>query len=332
MKAPLFTAAELDRARGRFDVIAAEVPLKRLGREFAGLCPFHAEKSPSFYVVPNKGMFHCFGCGAHGTAIDYLCRTRNLTFVEAVRELLELPQQREARPAPARQQPVVAGEADDLDQVHKILDGCAPVTRASPASVYLATRGVDWRQPALLEHPALYCHEIHRALPALVAPIADSTGVITALQRIWCADKVWFDGGDPLVTTLDGKGLARAPDGRALLQIRKKTLGHMGDGAVRLLPADLLLGIAEGVETALAAARLFSLPVWAACGGGRMGRVWVPAFVERLIIFGDSGDNGRQLAERAVAEHAPHRACEAIFPEPQFGDFNDALLARERRR
>ena len=61
--------------------------LQRRGREHTGLCPFHNEKTPSFTVNEEKGFYHCFGCGAHGTAIDFLMHTENLPFPEAVERL-----------------------------------------------------------------------------------------------------------------------------------------------------------------------------------------------------------------------------------------------------
>jgi DNA primase len=79
------------------DVVEGRVPLKRKGREFAACCPFHGEKTPSFYVSPQKQFYHCFGCGAHGTAISFLMEYDRLEFPEAVRALaeragLELPE------------------------------------------------------------------------------------------------------------------------------------------------------------------------------------------------------------------------------------------------
>ena len=54
------------------EVIGRRVQLKKAGREFKACCPFHDEKTPSFTVSPTKGFYHCFGCGAHGTPIDFL--------------------------------------------------------------------------------------------------------------------------------------------------------------------------------------------------------------------------------------------------------------------
>ena len=79
--------------RDRTDLIAViteSVPsLKRRGRSWVGLCPFHKEKTPSFHVNPDRGFFHCFGCKEAGSAIDFLMKADGLTFPEAVRSLAE---------------------------------------------------------------------------------------------------------------------------------------------------------------------------------------------------------------------------------------------------
>ena len=69
------------------EVIEHYVPLKRAGKEYKACCPFHDEKTPSFTVVPDKQFYHCFGCGAHGTAVGFLMDYGNMEFVEAVEEL-----------------------------------------------------------------------------------------------------------------------------------------------------------------------------------------------------------------------------------------------------
>lgn len=71
------------------DVVGRYVQLKKGGANFSGLCPFHNEKSPSFTVSPAKQFYHCFGCGAHGTAIGFLMEHAGLTFPEAVGELAQ---------------------------------------------------------------------------------------------------------------------------------------------------------------------------------------------------------------------------------------------------
>ncbi|HEX7156629.1 MAG TPA: CHC2 zinc finger domain-containing protein, partial [Burkholderiaceae bacterium] len=71
------------------DVVGRYVTLKKGGQNYLGLCPFHGEKTPSFTVSPNKQFFHCFGCGAHGSAIGFLMDHRGLAYVEAIHELAQ---------------------------------------------------------------------------------------------------------------------------------------------------------------------------------------------------------------------------------------------------
>ena len=80
------------------DLIDGYVELKQKGREYTACCPFHSEKTPSFTVSPDKQFYHCFGCGAHGTAISFLMEHEGLQFVEAIEVLatklgLQVPQE-----------------------------------------------------------------------------------------------------------------------------------------------------------------------------------------------------------------------------------------------
>lgn len=103
----------LDELRARLplaSVVGRRVQLRRVGRDLKGLCPFHAEKTPSFHVREDKGFYHCFGCGAHGDAIRFVMNTENLGFIDAVEKLaaeagLTVPKPTpEAAAAAARQQ------------------------------------------------------------------------------------------------------------------------------------------------------------------------------------------------------------------------------------
>lgn len=82
----------IDQVRERADILALireNVRLQKRGRSWTGLCPFHKEKTPSFHVHPERGFFHCFGCGESGDAIGYLVKLEGHTFPEAVRALAE---------------------------------------------------------------------------------------------------------------------------------------------------------------------------------------------------------------------------------------------------
>jgi DNA primase len=102
----------LDALRSRLtlsEIVGKRVRLVRAGREFRGCCPFHGEKTPSFYVNDDKEFFHCFGCGAHGDVIGFIMRHDNLAFPEAVELLaaqagLEVPRPSPQEAARARQE------------------------------------------------------------------------------------------------------------------------------------------------------------------------------------------------------------------------------------
>ena len=86
------------------EVVGKRVQLKKAGKEFKACCPFHDEKTASFTVVPQKGFYHCFGCGAHGTAISFLMEYDHMNFVDAVEYLaslmgVEVPRSESDRPA-----------------------------------------------------------------------------------------------------------------------------------------------------------------------------------------------------------------------------------------
>ncbi len=103
------------------DVIERRVPLKKKGREYGARCPFHDEKTPSFTVSAEKQFYHCFGCGAHGTALGFLMEYENMGFREAVEELaqqvgLELP--KDAAPSEPAEDTRALGEILSLADQH----------------------------------------------------------------------------------------------------------------------------------------------------------------------------------------------------------------------
>jgi len=127
------------------DLIESYVPLKRAGSNYAARCPFHSEKSPSFTVSPTKQFYHCFGCGAHGTAISFLMEYQGMGFVDAVKELagragMTVPEQ-----APDPRQKEKAEAAEDLTEV--MLKSAqyykAQLKTSERAVVYLKGRGLS---------------------------------------------------------------------------------------------------------------------------------------------------------------------------------------------
>jgi len=90
---PSFISQELiERVSNHFDIvdiISQYTPLKKAGRNYKALCPFHEEKTPSFVVSPEKQLFHCFGCGVGGNLFTFLMKWEKITFPEAVKMLAE---------------------------------------------------------------------------------------------------------------------------------------------------------------------------------------------------------------------------------------------------
>lgn len=139
----------LDEIRDRTDLvgfIGEYVPLKKSGRNFKGLCPFHAEKTPSFNVSPDRNIFRCFGCGAGGNVFTFLMHIDGMSFIEAVRQLarragVELP-------APSAEEAADARRREGLLQVtrraaslyHRYL---LEAPEAEGARRYVADRGLD---------------------------------------------------------------------------------------------------------------------------------------------------------------------------------------------
>ncbi|MEJ2347358.1 MAG: DNA primase [Gammaproteobacteria bacterium] len=121
------------------DVVGNRVQLKKAGREYTACCPFHDEKTPSFTVSPTKQFYHCFGCGAHGTALGFLMEYEHLGFVEAVQELaatagLEVP----------RETGSAAGDNRGLEDLYGIMEQAAAFYRRQLREHTAAGRAIDY--------------------------------------------------------------------------------------------------------------------------------------------------------------------------------------------
>jgi len=130
------------------EIIGSRVTLKKAGREYKACCPFHDEKTPSFWVSPDKQFYHCFGCGAHGTALGFLMQYDQLPFPEAVEDLagrlgLTVPHEGGAVSAPA----------DDMAPLYALL---ARVAEFYAANLQSSARARNYAQargltPAIIE-------------------------------------------------------------------------------------------------------------------------------------------------------------------------------------
>ncbi len=184
-----------------------------------------------------------------------------------------------------------------------IWDRCRPA-KGTPVEAYLRARGIKIPIPDDIRyHPELYYSPTREKFPAMVAKISDNSG-FCAVQR----------------TYLDRKEPKKAP-----VPSPKRTKGAMGGGAVRLRPSGVMLGLAEGIETALSARQIYSIPTWATLSAVRLSKIDIPPGVEHITIFADSGDVGRNEAFKAADTYEEQGfKTEVIMPAAHFaGGFDD---------
>jgi len=140
--------AFLDELRARTtlsELVGRTVKLQRAGREFKACCPFHNEKTPSFYVNDEKGFFHCFGCQAHGDAISWLTDQRGLAFMDAVKELAEAAGMAVPAPDPRAQERAerTAGLYEVVDAATRWFADQLGGIEGAGARAYLGERGIS---------------------------------------------------------------------------------------------------------------------------------------------------------------------------------------------
>lgn len=127
------------------DVVDSRVPLKKAGKNLHACCPFHNEKTPSFTVSPDKQFYHCFGCGAHGTAIGFLMEFEQLSFPESVQELADLVGM--TLPVNSQQNPLSPAKQNLYDVMDKVsryyIHQLHNHAQQKPYADYLKNRGLS---------------------------------------------------------------------------------------------------------------------------------------------------------------------------------------------
>ena len=289
-------------------LVSRYTKLKREGTKHKGCCPVHKEKTPSFYVFP-EGKFHCFGCGANGDAIDFVRLTENLSFIDAIDSLSGARSERWTQPKPDAPRATPARDAHAREKgivAARIQWRRGRQITGTLAQTYLASRGIKTDGNPSLRFISDYLFAPGVVLPAMLAAIADENRAITAVQ----------------FTLLDPSGLKKASTATPR---RVGKGGVLGTGAVRLAPATDVLGLAEGVETALSAAQIFRVPVWATIGAGRMPTIAIPPSVRTLIVFADNDEPGTKAAEATIESIRLGLTAEVRRPPAGFKDFNSML-------
>lgn len=289
--------------------------------EFRGLCPFHSERTPSFYVVEDKGFFHCFGCGAKGDAVAWVRLTTNAAdFREAVDYLAARAGMGVGKPGPTLQpkvpvpQPQAELRAADagrkINLARAIWRAAGPALDTSPVASYLRhERRIRLPIPPTLRFHPQANHPFWRSdngFPAMVAAV---------------------QGVDPRSPT-PGDGYHHDDDARAIVGIHctyltlagakmpppagwqaargddpwkaKIMRGVCRGGAVRLTSCEEVMVIAEGIETALSVLQALQdeevgcphidgepVGVWAALSQSNLGTVRLPRMVREVILAAD---------------------------------------------
>lgn len=255
-------------------------------------CPAHDDRAPSLSVRlgDTSLLFHCFaGC-------------------ESVDVLRALRQQVTAGTGIfSTDEPRTAGSADLRPIAEKLWADSRPLT-GSLAARYLQSRGLVSYSAQLRFHRRVQLGAKAMATyhPALIAAVRDDVGLV-AVHR----------------TFLD-----RATACKAKIDSPKMLLGNPGRGAVRIGEATRALGLAEGIETALAAAAIHKIPVWAVLGNERFGMVSIPDRVEHLVILADNdagGARAARLAQDGLAREG--RVIDVRWPPAPHNDWADVWLA-----
>jgi hypothetical protein len=345
-------------------VLAAGVDLRRRGRLMVGRCPFHSESTGSFtvYVENVPPSFHCFGCGAHGTAIDFWMKDRSVDLSRALSELgqllhvsrdtpssdeerarakadadarrARLRAEADAREAASRQRRMMGAEdiwraARHDVRLARYLDGRrVPTSEIARGWGAAAPGGVPLSLRLLMQCPD---HENRREDPAMVGVITDRDGRFRGVHRTFLNAE--------LSAKRNVKGLAA-----------KMMLGVAWGGAVRLTPTAPRLFLAEGIETGLSVMAAMAMAgetagaaVWAALSLDNIaGRGWdaipdmekpailLPDGVVEAVICEDADNKDKHKADalyaRAARRFGHRTGIRVRRARPQAGmDFNDMM-------
>jgi len=249
-------------------VIGGKVKLQKKGREFVGLCPFHIERTPSFTVVPAKGFYFCFGCGAHGDAIKFYMDLHRVAFLDAISDLaaeaglegaphqgkprhpLAAPPTPNAGAAKKRRESEAEREARMVEHARELWREARPGADTIVETYLADARRIDLDAiggvpPTLRFHAGLKTGRDNGDViyPGMVAPIQDVTGRLIGIHRTFLK--------------ADGSGKAEVPMPAPHRFDAKRTLGGVWGGAIRLCPLPSVdkggdtLAIGEGIETSL---------------------------------------------------------------------------------
>lgn len=303
--------ARIPQGAWRGILLRAGVPEEYLrGKKHPGPCPLCGGRDRYFYDDRwHKGEYFCRGCGP-GDGLTLLQKYLGIGFVDALRMVAQIIGLEDCRLGPPVTMPKQIVPLRPSRRVWTLLRGSCLVSHCEDAVAYLDSRGL-WPLPSgcnLCAHPLVdYWQGDQRVgkYPALVATVTDIVGELVTLH----------------VTYLEKGEKLRDRQTR-------KLLGPVSDRegcSVRLSPLhDDVLGIAEGIETALSATLLHGVPTWAALSAPVLRKFTPPGSVRRLIVYADRDSAGLEAADY-LADRLPDLRVEIQPPPAPAGDWNDVL-------
>ncbi|BBE09166.1 DNA primase [Mycoavidus cysteinexigens] len=351
------------------EVVGKYVQLKKGGANFMGLCPFHTEKSPSFTVSPAKQFYHCFGCGAHGSAIGFLMEHTGLAFVEAVTELaqsagLTVPHEPQFNGADAHPQGVATNPrnlASSLtDSMRQACDYYRKQLRGATKAIdYLKKRGLSGEvaarfglgyAPANWQNlnavfPEYRAPELSQAGLVIDSPKTDVQGQPRRYDRF--RDRIMFPIRNPRGQVIGFGGRVIENGEPKYLNSPETPLFNKGSELYGLFEARMAIRdkgyvlVVEGYMDVVALAQLGFPNVVAT-----LGTACTPNHVQKLlrqtdqVVFSFDGDlAGRRAARRALEASLPHATDNRIIrflflpaehdPDSYLREYGAAALTRE---
>lgn len=336
-KEPHFSSPLIAELRASADLVALAqraTEMRRTGDRYIGLCPFHDERTPSFYVVPDRGFYHCFGCGAHGSAIDFVMQTDGVGFRQAVEKLAGTNGTHSSsvdRSSPVTPRPITkpddrtARAIQERAKAWRIWQERQPLAGSVAETYLVEARGLhgDWlRDCKVLGFAPRQGYwaatgnkpELIWEGPALLAAMQDRAGRFAAIHITYLQS--------------DGSGKLALFESPGVMRPAKKVRGSPGGAAIRLTPAYDRMVVGEGIETT---ASVF----------GVVPHGWAAYSLDNLSGAGfNSGPRNPRDRRRRLPSELPDMARPGMLPPAQCrhvtylgdGDTKDLPMLEQKLR